>query len=60
MWGLWEKEVPFQVCSTSFSFTWVMVSQSRTLAGTVWVVVPPLVATAGITTFRVCTEEQVC
>lgn len=56
--GLWEKEVPFQVCSSSFSFTWVMVSQSRTLAGTVWVVVPPLAAAAGITTFSVWMDLQ--
>lgn len=51
--GLREKEVPFQVCSRSFSFTWVMVSQSRTLAGTVCVVAPPLVAAAAVATFRV-------
>lgn len=53
MCGLWENDVPFHVCSRSFSLTWVMVSQSRTLAGTVWVVVPPVVAAFGVTTLRV-------
>lgn len=56
--GLWEKEVPFHVCSTSFSLTWVIVSQSRTLAGTIWLVAPVQVAAAGITTFRVYVKEN--
>lgn len=50
-WGRWEKEVPLYTWSSSFSFTCVMVSQSRTLVGSGCVSFTPPPCTS---TFRVC------
>lgn len=51
VWGRWEKEVLLYTWSRSFSFTWVMVSQSSTLVGSGWDSFTPPLCT---NTFSVC------
>lgn len=54
-WGLWEKEVLLYTWSSSFSFTWVMVSMSRTLEGSGWLSLTPPPWTK---TFRVYKKQK--